>query len=98
MTTNPLNQRLYAVNAVVTDIGWITDQEQRGVIEVLDGRDDAVVHFTADLQQLRLYWSLLADGMNEALTTAEATLRNATETTGVPCPHVRAFHVDEMSH
>lgn len=97
MTANPLNQRLYAVNAIVTEIGWLTAQEERSVTELLDN-GDAVVQFTSDLHQLHLYWPLFADSMNEALDAAEATLRNATAASGIPCPHIRTFHVDEMGH
>lgn len=92
MTSNPLNQRRYAVNAVVADVGWITDQEKDDVATIIE---DGVVHFTSDLQQLHLYWALLADTMSSALEEAKTTLRRAVEATGVACPRTRSFHVDE---
>jgi hypothetical protein len=101
MTTNPLNQHRYAVNVTVTSVGWITDREKTDVTAQLDdglGNGDAIVYFTSDLQQLRLYWQLLADSMDDALREANSTLRSATAATGVTCPQVRSIHVDEIGH
>lgn len=95
MTSNPLGQYCYAVNAVLTDIGWLTSEEKASVESLLD---DGIVHFTSDLQQLHVYWPVLADSMDNAVSTAGSTLRSAIEATGVPCPHIRSLHVDEIGH
>lgn len=90
---NPLNQRRYAINIVVADIGWITPGEEDDIAALLEG---GVVQFAPALQELHLYWPVLADTMGDALNGACTTLRRAIDATGVTVPHTRRVHVDEI--
>lgn len=94
MTSNPLNLRRYAINAVVADVGWITDQEKASVAACLT--TDAIVHFTTDFHELHLYWPILNASWEDALNEARGTLRQAVVATGVTCPHIRSFQVAEI--
>lgn len=93
MTTNHLNQYHYGANAVLADVGWISDKEKADIADILT---DGVVHFSADSQQLHLYWPMIAETMSDALDEARVTLRAATDLTGVVCPRTRLFQVAEI--
>jgi hypothetical protein len=88
-----LDQRNYAVNAVLADIGWISDEEKKAVKETLE---DGIVHFTPDFHELHLYWPVIADTMDDAFNQARATLRTAAEATGVPIPRTTKIQVCEL--
>lgn len=93
MTTNHLNQHNYAINVVVDDIGWMTDEEKNNVTDLIGV---GVAHFTPDIHQLHLYWPLSADTLGDAIDQARATLRSAIEAIGVTCPHARMIQIAEI--
>jgi hypothetical protein len=94
MNRNVLDQRQYAITAVIEDVGWITEAEARDIADAIDG--DPLGRFDLANHQLHLYWSLFADTMDDASNQGRATLRNAQEATGVCTPRTTVFEVREI--
>lgn len=93
MTTTP-NRYDYWIQAVIAGVGWVTDHERDTVAAALGA--DAIVFFNQSAQQINLAWPLTGDTMNDAIDDARATLRKATEATGVTSPRLIAFEIREI--